>query len=55
MTSRRLMRYQSTQGLAEGVAHRLVQTIVRIQAAQERIDLCPVSYTHLTLPTSDLV
>ena len=40
MTSRRLMRYQSTQGLAEGVAHRLVQTIVRIQAAQERIDLC---------------
>lgn len=40
MTSRRLMRYQSAQGLAEGVAHRLVQTIVRIQAAQERIDLC---------------
>lgn len=40
MTSRRLMRYQSAQGLAEGVSHRLVQTIVRIQAAQERIDLC---------------
>ena len=23
--------------------------------AKESIDLCPVSYTHLTLPTSDLV
>ena len=40
MTNRRLMRYRSAQGLAEGVAHRLVQTIVKVQADQERIDLC---------------
>lgn len=40
MRTRRLMRYQSPQGLAEGVAHRLVQTIVRSQAEQDRVDVC---------------
>ncbi|MDO4413029.1 6-phosphogluconolactonase [Cutibacterium sp.] len=40
MTNRRLIRYESAQGLAKGVAHRLVQAIVKVQAEQERIDLC---------------
>lgn len=39
-TPTRVMRYPSRQALAEGVAQRLVATVVRLQAEQGRVDLC---------------
>lgn len=40
MSARRVMRYQSGDELAEGVAHRLAHEIVRLQGRQPRVDLC---------------
>ncbi|MDN6624160.1 MAG: 6-phosphogluconolactonase, partial [Acidipropionibacterium jensenii] len=40
MNAPRVMRYQSADDLAEGVAHRLAHNIVLLQAERPRVDLC---------------
>ena len=42
-------------GLSEEIARAIVAERERGGPYQSLIDLAPVSYTHLTLPTSDLV
>ena len=47
----------STENMDERTSARATAKFVRVAPFKARrvIDLIPVSYTHLTLPTSDLV